>query len=318
MTSYKDRTGPRFLPGRPPARRVVSVRSIIAMVMKGVLSIALLAASGLVTQPVLAADGAAQSSGSSRRSIVQEPISVPSAIETQPMERAYPSKRANFGQARSSQMARQVADWVVDSGDNRSMPFVIVDKSDAKVFVFDVAGQLLGAAPALLGLAQGDDSVPGIGKRKLSTIRPEERTTPAGRFVASLDRNLHGEEILWVDYDAAISLHRVITSNAKERRAQRLDSPSPMDHRISYGCINVPANFYDKVVSPAFTGTNGIVYVLPETRSAREVFASYDVEQHFRPPAANQAEPVSLDPPASPFLELPEKRHRALGLPLSN
>jgi len=33
------------------------------------------------------------------------------------------------------------------------------------------------------------------------------------------------------------------------------------------------------VVRPAFTGTHGIVYVLPETRSAREVFASYDLWQ---------------------------------------
>ena len=36
----------------------------------------------------------------------------------------------------------------------------------------------------------------------------EERTTPAGRFVASLDRDVHGQEVLWVDYDAAISMHR--------------------------------------------------------------------------------------------------------------
>jgi hypothetical protein len=32
-------------------------------------------------------------------------------------------------------------------------------------------------------------------------------------------------------------------------------------------------------VSPAFAGAYGIVYVLPETRSNREIFASYyDVE----------------------------------------
>jgi hypothetical protein len=37
--------------------------------------------------------------------------------------------------------------------------------------------------------------------------------------------------------------------------------------------------FFENVVRPAFTKTNGIVYVLPETRSAREVFTSYyDVE----------------------------------------
>ncbi len=39
-----------------------------------------------------------------------------------------------------------MADWVVDSGDNRGMPFAIVDKTDAKVFVFDADGRLRGAA----------------------------------------------------------------------------------------------------------------------------------------------------------------------------
>src|SRR6476661_8208917 len=95
-------------------------------------------------------------------------------------------KRANFEREQASAPARQVANWVVDSGDSARMPFVIVDKIEARVFVFDADGQLRGTGPALLGLARGDDSVPGIGERALSTIRPEERTTPAGRFVAAL------------------------------------------------------------------------------------------------------------------------------------
>jgi len=75
-----------------------------------------------------------------------------------------------------------------------------------------------------------------------------------------------------VDYAAAISLHRVVTTNPKERRAQRLASPSALDNRISYGCINVPAPFYDTVVRPAFTGTSGIVYILPEVHSMARMF----------------------------------------------
>lgn len=195
---------------------------------------------------------------------------------------AHRPKRADFERERASREARHVADWVVDAGDNRSMPFAIVDKTDAKVFVFYADGRLRGAAPALLGLARGDNSVPGIGDRALSSIRPGERTTPAGRFEAALDRNSHGKEILWVDYDDAISMHPVITTKPEERRAQRLATPTPLDNRISYGCINVPPKFFENVVRPAFSGTNGIVYVLPETRLAREVFASYDVEEHAR------------------------------------
>ena len=191
-------------------------------------------------------------------------------------------RHVNFGKELASEAAHHVADWVVDANNNRSLPFVIVDKTDAKVYVFYADGRLRGAAPVLLGLAIGDDSVPGIGKRKLATILPQERTTPAGRFVAALDRNLHGKRMLWVDYEAAISLHPVITSNAQERRAERLATPSPLDNRISYGCINVPADFFKRVVGPAFTGNNGIVYVLPEIRSPQKVFGSYDVEERVR------------------------------------
>ena len=211
-------------------------------------------------------------------------------------------KRANFEREHPSPESRHIADWVLDSGDNQGMPFVIVDKINATVFVFDAHGLLRGAAAALLGLARGDESVPGIGTREMSHIRPDERTTPAGRFVASLDRNIHGDEILWVDYDAAISMHRVVTSNPRERRAQRLASPSALDNRISYGCINVPVRFYETVLSPAFAGTSGIVYVLPETRAAREVFASYDVKERVQLQTASLSDrtQAALDATAPP------------------
>lgn len=188
---------------------------------------------------------------------------------------APPQRRAaDFGRAQASGPARELAGWVLDSGDHGGQPFVIVDKAEAAVFVFDSGGRLLGAGPALLGLARGDDAVPGIGQRALSSILPGERTTPAGRFVASLDRNVHGRPILWVDYDTAISLHPVVTSKRAERRAERLATPTPDDNRISYGCINVAPGFFGKVVVPAFKHSSGIVYVLPETRPASEVFAA--------------------------------------------
>lgn len=184
------------------------------------------------------------------------------------------SKSADFAQENPSIEARKLADWIAVSIDNKGLPFMIVDKKQAKAFVFDVDARLLGAAPVLLGIAIGDDSEPGVGKRKLSNIPQNSRTTPAGRFLASLDRSIHGDEILWVDYDAAISLHRVVTSNPKEHRAERLATPTPLDNRISFGCINVPPKFFDKVVSPTFK-KSGIVYVLPETRSLATTFTSY-------------------------------------------
>ena len=186
-------------------------------------------------------------------------------------------RRVDLGRERVSEEARRIAEWVADSDDHRDLPFVIVDKVHARVLAFSADAKLLGSAPALLGLAHGDDSVPGIGERKIADIRPEERTTPAGRFVAEMGVNNHGEDILWVDYDAAVSMHRVRATNPAERRLERLASPSPADNRISYGCINLPAAFYDGVVKPLFTPRNGIVYVLPESRPVREFFGAYAV-----------------------------------------
>jgi hypothetical protein len=190
------------------------------------------------------------------------------ASHTTPAEAA----AADVGGEAMSQDAREVALWVVASNDNEGLPFVLIDKIDARTFVFDRAGKLQSSAPSLLGLARGDTSPAGIGQRKLSTIGPGERTTPAGRFVAALGHDFD-QDILWIDYDSALSLHRVIAGKPSERRRQRLASPTPLDNRISYGCINVPAEFYDAVIVPAFTGTVGLVYILPETKPVRAVFA---------------------------------------------
>jgi hypothetical protein len=186
---------------------------------------------------------------------------------------AAPARQADFGKQRASRDVQRLAAWVLASRDSRGLPFVIVDKRQARLFVFDSGGLLRGNAPILLGLARGDDSVPGIGERKMADIKPFERTTPAGRFIGAPGRNANGEDIVWVDYDAAVSMHRVRATNPKERRLQRLATRSPADNRISYGCINVPAAFYDAFVSPLFAAHRAVVYVLPETRPLRELLA---------------------------------------------
>jgi hypothetical protein len=76
-----------------------------------------------------------------------------------------------------------------------------------------------------------------------------------------------------VDYEQAISLHPVRSLNPQERRLERLASASLQDKRISYGCINVPTQFWHAVVLPAFRNTRGVVYVLPDSRPLSSVFA---------------------------------------------
>jgi hypothetical protein len=176
----------------------------------------------------------------------------------------------------------QFTNWIIGSRDNHDLPFIVIDKVAAEVFVYDAQGGMIGAAPALLGEAFGDDSVPGIGDRELSDIKPEERTTPAGRFVAKLGPSKGLGNVLWVDYPTSVSLHPVITNKRDEHRLERLMSPTPDDNRITHGCINVPVTFYKEVVVPMFKDTHGVVYILPETKPLKEVFQDFKPRRERR------------------------------------
>lgn len=237
--------------------------------MAKVLCLGLLAAG--ILQPAFAGDVARSPANLTDARVAQGVVLAGSAAPSLSRPERGPA-HADFEREAASKDVRHLADWVVETTDNRRMPFLIVDKVGARVFVFDVAGNLRGAAPALLGLALGDDASAEIRNLKMADIGAGLRVTPAGRFLASLGHDQAGKEILWVDYDNSIALHAVVTNRPKERRLQRLASPTPLDRRISWGCINVPKKFYETIVSPAFTGTQGVVYVLPEIRMASEVF----------------------------------------------
>lgn len=193
-----------------------------------------------------------------------------SAIETDGP--AIHNEGADFNREIFSSDVKAVANWAVESRDNKRLPFVIIDKINARVFVFAADGRLLGADAALLGMGRGDKYDAGIRGRKMSDIKPDDRITPAGRFPVSLQRDIYGKEVLLIDYDAAIALHPVVKGTPAERRAERLNSASAQDNRISYGCINVPVQFYQKIVSPTFTKTHGVVYILPEASRANQWF----------------------------------------------
>ena len=189
-----------------------------------------------------------------------------------------PARRADFGALLPSADARRLADWVADSHDNQRLPFAILDKRGARVYVFDARASLIGSSLVLLGSASGDDSATGIGSRPLSEVRPHERTTAAGRFVSEPGRDETGDKVVWVDYDAALAMHRVKVIDPKERRFERIATDSIDDKRISNGCINVPIAFFDAVVEPALGRSRAIVYVLPEIKPLRQVFpTAYDV-----------------------------------------
>lgn len=171
-----------------------------------------------------------------------------------------------------SQAASRLIAWIAAAHDNGGLPYAVIDKQNASLFLFGADGDPQGRAPVLLGVGIGDDSTPGVGAKSLAEIGPAERTTPAGRFVAKFGRAFGHQSVLWVDYADSVALHAVITTNKKEHRLERLRSPTAEDNRISFGCINVGTAFYTKQLRPLFKGKGGVVYILPDTKSLDDVF----------------------------------------------
>lgn len=154
---------------------------------------------------------------------------------------------------------------VLAAADHRQLPFAIVDKQAALITVFQADGSVAGMSTVLLGRTPGDQATSGVGDRAQNgTLRPEDLTTPAGRFASLPGRNRAGDSVVWLDYANALAIHRLRPAPPNQRREQRMASADPRDKRISAGCVVVPVAFFDNVVSPVLGRGEAVVYVLPE------------------------------------------------------
>jgi hypothetical protein len=106
----------------------------------------------------------------------------------------------------------------------------------------------------------------------MSAIPPSKRITPAGRWWSRLAPDASGKTVLVIDHAAALSLHPIVKGQPYEQRAHRIATATPEDNRISFGCINAPVAFFSGVVNTLFANKMGVVYILPETRSAAEQY----------------------------------------------
>ena len=168
--------------------------------------------------------------------------------------------------------ARYVEHWIHEKGDDHGRPFVIVDKKAARIYVFGAGGTLVGMSSTILGQSRGDIPVPGAGQKNPVNLLPDERKTPAGRFESQPGRNLHGEPVVWVDYDTGIAIHRVRPGISQMQRTASLATEDPNNKRLSLGCVVVPEQFFLSVVLPTLGHVHGTVYVLPEDGPVQAMF----------------------------------------------
>lgn len=164
-----------------------------------------------------------------------------------------------------SPATRQLAAQVLLVGDHRQRPFAVVDKRAATIAVYSARGQLIGSTTALLGQAPGDRSVPGVGLRtEQRQLRSSDMTTKAGRFDTEPGLHISGDRVVWLDYEDALSIHRVRAGPQRADRLQRLAEGSATERRLSAGCVVVSEAFFDQIVTPLLGRMRGVVYVMPE------------------------------------------------------
>jgi len=182
------------------------------------------------------------------------------------------SASATASETEPSAAAREIAARVLASGDHGHRPFAIVDKRAALLSLYNAEGHVLGTSSVLLGQVVGDHSMPGVGERtQTGRLRPEDKTTPAGRFYSTPGKNRDGESVVWVEPETAFAIHRLRPGAGHADRARRLSTANPALKRASAGCIVVPVAFYESHLQPVLGRQPGVVYVLPERPGAPEL-----------------------------------------------
>jgi len=130
---------------------------------------------------------------------------------------------------------RAVAQWAVTTHDHGGLPFVVVDKSQARIYAFDPQGRLRGSAP--VAFDAGDS-----------------RPLPAGRFVAEPLTTAGTAAVIW--------------TNGATRLAVRSDEPQPAT--ASESALHVAPEFWHECVA-ALRLQPSVAYVLPQTVPAGSV-----------------------------------------------
>ena len=163
--------------------------------------------------------------------------------------------------------------------DNKGVPFIVADKPSGQVFLFKKDGSPIGFFPALYGKAKGDVLPHPIGQKltaeEINKTIDSERITPAGDFTAVL-KPARDYPLALFFQDAqgnagAMALHQVYTGNIKERRLERLASADVTDNKVSYGCINIGLDNFNKYIVPNY-GKGARVGVVPDEAGALDKF----------------------------------------------
>lgn len=168
------------------------------------------------------------------------------------------------GAVQMTRAAKTALDNIVRTNDNVGRNIVIADKKAGMLYLTDPTGKVINTTPALFGKSASDsqrtDGATGAGRYDLSY---EQANIPQAGYRGSA-------QVFDRDGDNMFAIHRVVPVKG-ENRDGRLASPTGTDNRITHGCINVPAAFYDRHLDG---DANAVLYVLPETQAGQAALGS--------------------------------------------
>lgn len=198
-------------------------------------------------------------------------INVPKAFRTTIEVKAQVPDAAK---AKMSTLAQGVYESMAPVAAKTGKGFIIADKPNGMLHVFNVDGSVLAQEPALYGKEKADV----LGK--VSSLEGGAKVTPAGTFTMQYETDTeyaggHRFSLAETSMDGGvIAIHAAWFGDAKEKRAERLKSATAEDNRISYGCINTTHDlFLNKLMPRADEFNDGLVFVLPDaTEKTGEMF----------------------------------------------
>lgn len=188
---------------------------------------------------------------------------------TQTVERP----KADFSDVEASSASRMVADYLLRKHGS-AKPFIIVDKNNGISYLFK-DGKLVSKTSTLTGAMKADlpNKFTNIQDPDWDKAPTEGKITQAGEFNGGVKVGVGYPIVVemkrwqlpsgkWV----AQSMHQTYLGDAVENRPGRLASATPEDNRITWGCVNAPAEWMNEHIAPML-GENITVAVLPHNNA---------------------------------------------------
>ncbi|NVN99285.1 MAG: PLxRFG domain-containing protein [Geobacteraceae bacterium] len=197
-------------------------------------------------------------------------FNVPQAVTTITTQtRALRAEVPAEARAKMSDAAVQVYEAVAPAAMKTGKGFMIADKPNGMLHVFNADGTVRVQSAALFGKDKGDTL------SSKASLEGGAKITPAGTFHlrAVEDHEYTGGKILHLVETtqktargtANIAVHSVWLGDQSEHRSDRLKSDTAADNKISFGCINTTEDAFVNNVIPEIDKFNGgMMFVLPD------------------------------------------------------